>query len=374
MTPQDFRKLMPVTQKYAYLNHAARGPLPTPALKAMGLAIEWQASLGSIWNFYVETIEAVRSKVAKLIGATADEIAFTQNTAQGLSLVASGIRWQRGDNVVTNDQEYPTNIYPWLNLKSRGVTTKLVPIPDKKVTAERLIEAVDDKTRAIAVSFVQFASGYRVDLKTLGKFCREQGIYLIVDGIQGVGVLPLNVTEWNIDFLACGGHKWLLGPFGGTGFLYLRKPIWQELELTNVGYFSVIPHGEHFLNYSLVLRNNARRFEGGPVSLVNLKGFEASLELLLAVGVPEIEAHVIALTDRLSHGLQGKGWRLYSPRNAGECSGIISFSHPTRLVTETAACLEKAKIIASVREGNLVRFSPHYYNTEEEIDLVISLL
>jgi selenocysteine lyase/cysteine desulfurase len=292
---------------------------------------------------------------------------------EGLSVVASGIHWEPGDTVVGDTQEFPGNVYPWLNLEARsGVKVRLVTAQDGRVTAESLIRAADQRTRLITVSFVQFSSGYRIDLAKLGAFCRAQRIFLVVDGIQGVGALPIDVGSSQVDFLACGAQKWLLGPLG-IGFLYIRRPLWEQLALTDLGHGSVLPHPERYLDYRFTLRPNARRFEGGIMSYASLSGFLESLRLLRSAGAARIEARVLALTGRLAERLRERGYRLLSPSGPGEGSGILSVTHPREPSESLRARLRGAGVIASVREGAL-RFSPHYYNTEDEIDAALSCL
>lgn len=374
MDPQAFRALVPITRQCAYLNHAAMGPLPDPAVRAMEAAAREQSELGSeLMPAYDAVKEGVREEIARFIGAAPDEIALTRNTVEGLSVVASGIHWEPGDTVVGDTQEFPGNVYPWLNLEARyGVKVRLVPAQDGRVPAESLIRAADQRTRLITVSFVQFASGYRIDLAKLGAFCHAQGILLVVDGIQGVGALPIDVGSSQVDFLACGAQKWLLGPLG-IGFLYIRRPLWEQLALTDLGHGSVLPHPERYLDYRFTLRPNARRFEGGIMSYASLSGFLEALRLLRSAGAARIEARVLALTGRLAERLRERGYRLLSPLGPGEGSGILSVTHPRESSESLRARLRDAGVIASVREGAL-RFSPHYYNTEDEIDAALSHL
>ena len=374
MDPESFRALAPITRQCAYLNHAAMGPLPEPAVRAMEAAVREQSELGSeVMPFYDAVKESARGEIARLIGATPDEIAFTRNTVEGLSVIASGIDWEPGDTVVSDSQEFPGNVYPWLNLEARyGVKVRLVQAENGLVPAESLIAAADQRTRLITVSFVQFASGYRIDLKKLGAFCRAQGIFLVVDGIQGVGALPIDVGSSQVDFLACGAQKWLLGPLG-IGFLYVRRPLWEQIALTDLGHGSVLPHPERYLDYCFALRPNARRFEGGITSYASLSGFRESLRLLHSAGPARIETRLLALTERLAETLQARGYRLFSPRGPGAGSGIVSFTHPRESSKALLERLRGGGVIASVREGAL-RFSPHYYNTEEEIDAALALL
>lgn len=229
----------PVSQKWAYFDHAAVAPLPRRSANALR---EWaadQESNGVVhWLSWEKKLDALRRNLATLIHAQADEIAFVPSTTHGIGLIAEGFPWKPGDNVVTASEEYPSNIYPWMNLADRGVTLRLVPGRDDRVWTEDLANAIDDRTRVLTISHVEFASGFRNDLDALAEICRNRGVALFVDAIQGLGPLPIDVSKTPIDFLCADGHKWLLGP-EGAGLLYIRREWIDRLRPIGVGWHSV---------------------------------------------------------------------------------------------------------------------------------------
>ena len=373
MNPAEFRSHFPVVGKHVYLNSAAVGPLSDLARDAVINAATDQADAGSgVFMRYEAALERARAKVARLIGAKLGEIAFVRNTVEALSVVASGFAWRDGDNVVASALEFSGNAYPWLNLARYGVSCRFVSSRDGGVHVDALISATDARTRVITVSLVQFSNGFRVDLDALGSFCRSKGIRLMVDGIQGVGVVPLNVADSAIDFLACGTHKWLCSPLG-VGFLYVREDRLPEIALTEIGHGSVIPVGGSFTDYKLSLRPDARRFESGVTSYGNIVGLEAAVDLIDQVGVLRIQRHVCGLTAHLVETLRRRGYVPRSPQPPGEGAGIVSFAVAGRQVDSLVARLAADGIVVSVREG-AIRVSAHGFNTSAEIDALTSAL
>lgn len=368
-TLKDFRHLFPVTQRYVYLNHASTGPLPTPAVEAMTSFIAQregreEAGLES-WD---ERVAEVRGLVARLIHATVEEIAFVGSTSHGLNIVAAGLDWQAGDNVVCAETEFPANVYPWLNLRRKGVEVRFAQERQGRIPLEAIAEQMDDRTRMVALSFVEFFTGYRNDLAAVSELCRQNGALLCVDGIQGLGALPLDVNECGVDFLAAQAPKWLLGPIG-IGFLYCRRQRLPELDLAMGGWRGVVEH-EEFFRYDSGWFPNARRFEVGSLNYLGVTGMGASLQLLLDAGIERIEARILALTDYLLARLKADGYEIITPHACpGERSGIISFV-PKEDPEALAERLKAAGIIVSAR-GPYIRVSPHFYNTEAEIERLI---
>lgn len=367
------RAQFPILDEMTYLDHSAIGPLSLPVRQAATEALAMQAE-GSVGVPRLRAgVDALKDKVARLIGASRDEIALVRNTAEGLSIVAGGLPWREGDCVVSDNIEFPANIYPWLNLEARyGVKTRLVPARDGRVLVEDLMAACDARTRAVAVSFVQFSNGYRLDLDRLGAACRDRRIYLCVDAIQGLGALPLDVSKTPVDFLACGGHKWLLGPLG-AGFLYIRREVQGDLWPIEVDPHAVEQDPEHYMTYNFTFRPNAEKFEATVPGYAGVFGLSASLDLFHATGTAEIASRVLAVTDRLSEGLLARGYRLRSPRGPSEKSGAVAFVSDRHASKDLHARLGEARVIVSLREG-AVRVSPHFYNTEDEIDRLLAAL
>jgi selenocysteine lyase/cysteine desulfurase len=315
--------------------------------------------------------ERLRAMMAEFIGADVDEIALTKNTPEGLSIVASGLGWRPGDSVVTTDLEFPANMYPWLNLQERGVEVRIVPSENGRVPAERLIEAVDATTRVVAVSYVQFSTGFRADLARLAEFCRPRGVYLVTDAMQAVGALPVDVRALGVDFLSCASHKWLLGPFG-MGWFYCRRELLERLRPTEVGQGSMVERAS-YRDYRLEFVPSAARFECGVVNQGGVLGLQAALDLFNAVGRERVRDQILALNERLAEGLAARDYRILSSRIDGERSGILSFDSERHDSAALRERLHQADVIVSLREG-AVRVSPHFYNSADDVDRLLGAL
>lgn len=372
MNVPDWRTLFPISDHYAFFNHAAVAPLSGPAADAMRHYVaQAEASAGLGAGFY-RRAEEVRRLAARLIHAEAREIAFIKNTTEGLGWVAAGLPWEAGDNVVTTGVEFPANVYPWMGLRSRGVELRMVSEDNGRIPAERLLAAVDERTRLVSVSAVQYASGFRMDLPAIGRFCRERGVLFCVDAIQALGVLPIDVREMYIDFLSADGHKWLCGP-EGCGVFFCRHALLGRLEPPYAGWLCM-RDALDFGSYCFEYVDTACKFDTGSYNLAGIHGLGASIEMFLEVGIDQIAARVLMLTDRLAQAVQAKGYQLISSRTPGEASGIVSFASDRHDHEAIRQRLENDhRIIIAVREGRL-RVSPHFYNTVEEIDRLVKLL
>jgi selenocysteine lyase/cysteine desulfurase len=307
-----------------------------------------------------------------LINADETEIAFLKNTSEGLSLVAEGYPWRPGDSVVMFGGEFPANVYPWLHLESRGVTVRTVaPVERGRIRLEDIAAAIDDTTRLLSLSHVQYASGFRSDVAAVGRLCRERGVLFCLDAIQGLGVFPVDVQAMHVDFLAADGHKWLVSPEGAAIF-YCRQEHVETLRPTSIGWKSVVNHGD-FAHIDFRLQRGATRFECGTMNVPGIVGLGASLQLFTEVGVETIRDRVREITDYLVQRLPEVGARVYGLRGADEWSGIVSFELPgqdPKAVKQR--CLER-KVVISYRDGRL-RASPHFYNNREDIDALIDAL
>ena len=373
MNLDRIRADFPLLERTTYLNHSSIGPLSNRVRGAIAAATAVQMAGSDGVTELKSRVATLKGKLARLIGADEAEIALVRNTVEGLATVASGVLWREGDNVVTCDIEFPANVYPWLNLESRyGVTTKLVPARDGRVLADDLIVACDERTRLLTISFVQFSNGYRADLERLGAFCRERDIRFCVDAIQGLGPLQLDVRRCGIDFLAAGGQKWLLAPIG-IGFLYVRREVQHELWPSEIGHNSVMQNTERYTEYNLTFRPTAEKFEGGVPNYLGVYGLDAALDPFFAVGLDQVEARVLALTDHLCDGLRETNCRLLSHREPGEKSGTVAFVSEVESSPDLYARLTDAGIVVSLREG-AIRVAPHFYNTHEEIDRLLAAL
>jgi len=366
----DFRRQMPVAAKWAYFDHAAVAPLTDPARAAVAAwAAEAAAEGDTVWHHWSARITEVRRLAARLIDAAAEEIALVGNTTEGITRVAEGYPWQPSDNVVTLDNEFPSNQYPWLNLASRGVETRRVGTQDGRVDLARIAAACDARTRIITVSWIGYASGWRCDLDALSEIARQRGALLFIDAIQGLGVFPLNVRRTPIDFLAADGHKWLLGP-EGAGLLYIRREHLDRLRPIGVGWHSVV-HEKDYTHIELALKPSSERYEGGSANMPGLMGLGASLELLLELGQEAIAARVLAVTDEACRRLTAIGARIASDRSHQHASGIVSFEMPGQDSHAVRKRCVAAGVALGCRAGRL-RISPHAYNNDDDLDRLIA--
>ncbi|MEK6287142.1 MAG: aminotransferase class V-fold PLP-dependent enzyme [Acidobacteriota bacterium] len=370
---QAIRALFPVTQEYVYLNHAAVAPLSTRVRDAMNALVEDVTRNGSAnYSDWLETYERTRESAARLVNARMHEIAFMRNTSEALCAVANGIDWREGDNVVTCAVEFPANVYPWMRLcEERGIAMKFAEERNGRVDTGELLSKVDDRTRVVAISWVQFASGFRSDLARIGKFCRERGIVFVVDAIQGLGGLRLDVERDFVDAFAADAHKYLLGP-EGIALLYVSDRVIDRIKPTVVGWTSVKNH-EQYLNYELDYRDGAGRFECGTLNTAGVYGLGAALDLFLEVGPEEIETYLVGLSDYLAEQLTTKGYEVVSSRRPGETSAIVTCKHERHAPLDLYRLLRSKNILTAPRVNRL-RISPHFYNTREEVDALADAL
>jgi cysteine desulfurase/selenocysteine lyase len=369
----EARKLFPITENYAYLNHASVSSLSTRVGLAMAqVIVDFREHGGVNEERWTEQVEEARMLAARLINARPGEIALTDNTSRGLIIVANGLDWGAGDNVVTAETEFTANVYPWVYLRRLGVETRFAPARKGRILVEDVAEMMDEHTRLVALSFVEFGTGYRNDLAAIGGLCREREVCFSVDAIQGLGALSLDVRACQIDFLSAGGAKWLLGPVG-TGVFYCRKGLIERLTPALVGWRSVVDRDDYY-RYDSPLLPDARRFEPGTLNIPGLVGLGASLETLLEVGIPRIEERVLALTDHLIEGLEARGYDVVTPHEKREeRSGIVAFKHGEHPADELHQRLREADVVISQR-GGAIRVSPHFYNVEEELDRLLEAL
>ena len=316
--------------------------------------------------------ERIRQRLAELLNANADEVTFIKNTSEGLSFVANGLNWNQGDNIVTTNAEFPANIYPWQGLQARGVALRMVLEEDGRIPLEKLLEAVDSRTRLVTISSVQYASGYRIDLATLGEFCQSKGVFFCVDAIQSLGVFPIDVKAMNIDFLAADAHKWLCGP-EGAGAFFVRKEIQGHLRPTCIGGASM-KNMWQFHPYQFEFHDSARRYDSGSFNLPGIYGLGAAVDWVLEVGVQNISRRILELTDRLVTGLRDKGYRIVSSREPGEASGIVAFISDAHDLPAIQQHLQTEHRIVIAYRRKRLRASPHAYNNEREIDQLIDAL
>ncbi len=362
----SYRALFPIAERYAFLNHASVAPLSSRASEAVRSWLDQLATepVDHLREDMEALTERLKTRLAALIGAARpDEIVPMAGTAAGINTAANSLPLRTGDNVLVLDGDYPANIYPWLNLAPRGILTKWVPQRAGGLDLDLLEARIDSHTRVVALSSAMFATGYRNDLASVGELCRRRGIYFVVDGIQSLGALELDVQACGIDFLACGSHKWLLGS-PGSGFLYCRHELLDELQLgAYVGAFSTVDSWS-FLDYNFTLQPSSERFSLGTPNILGMAALEASVGLLLEVGVDTIQARILTLTDTLVGDLERRGYHVLLNRAPEHRSGIVVVDVP-----DPQASYERllaAGVVTSVRGAGL-RLSPHFYNSEDDV-------
>jgi selenocysteine lyase/cysteine desulfurase len=355
----------PVTRHWAYFDHAAQAPLPRRSADVLHAWVEEQLRDGVIgWPAREQRIEAIRDQVAALVNANRDEIAFISSTTHGIGLVAEGFPWRAGDSVVSACDEYPSNLYPWMNLASRGVTLRLVPSREGRIWVDDLIAAIDGSTRLLTISHVEFATGFRNDLDTLAELCHARGVAIFVDAIQGLGPLTIDVRQTPIDFMAADGHKWLLGP-EGAGLLYVRRDWIDRLRPIGVGWHSVVGSYNSPRN-EFHLKDSAQRWEGGSFNMAGLLAFGASVGLFLELGPGAVSRRILDRAAVVRARAAAAGWTIHGSTRDADCSSIVVLERAGVDLGKAAGELRRQGIVVSCRRGRL-RISPHLYNNDEDL-------
>ena len=367
------RSLFPLTKHFIYMNNAGAAPMSERGRAAIAALLEQLTSRPYPGGLAGEQADRLRGSIARLVGAEPDTIGLVRSTAHGLSLLAQGLDWREGDNVVGARGEYPANVYPWMALRDRGVDFRMAEPVDGRVLSDAVLSLVDDRTRVVALSHVEFWNGYRVDIEAIGCELDRRGVILAVDAIQSAGALHLDLSKLPIDFLAAGAQKWLLGPLG-IGFCYCRPELLHRLRPVLVGTGTVKRHDEYF-EYDFDPCETARRFEESSISVLDMAAFQAAVDLMQEVGPEAIEDRVLSLSGTLAQGLADRGYQLVEPwpRKAKESSGIVSFRRPGSTAGEVLRDLNAARVVGRVH-ADFVRLSPHFYNTPQEVERVLDVL
>jgi selenocysteine lyase/cysteine desulfurase len=355
------------------LNHAAVSAPPLPTIKAIESQLRDVSANGSV-NFrqWLAVRETARRLVAGMLGARPEQVAFVRNTSDGLSTVANGLSWRPGDNLVTFQNEFPSNLYPWLRIRDvLGVEVRLCEERQGRVDVDELIGLIDRHTRLVAISQVQYASGFRADLERIGRAARAHDALLVVDVIQALGVVPIDVESELVDVAAAACHKWLLTP-EGVGLLYLSDRARARIQPTLVGWTSV-PNADDYGNFEQGWNVGTLAWETGTSPMALIHGLEASLNLLNDVGIRPIQTHLELLTDYLCERLKDTEHEIVSSRQPLDKSQIVCIRHPRLTSMDLYSHLKQRNIITAPR-GDRLRISPHFYNTLEEIDEVVRAL
>ncbi len=366
------RENFPITERWAYFDHAAVAPLSKPAADAIRDWMENSSTYGVVrWYHSYEILELARGQVARMVHATPDEITFVQGTTQGIGYVAEGFPWNPGDNVVSVTEEYPSNVYPWMNLDSRGVSLRRVEGREGRIWLEDIDGAIDENTRMVTISHVEFASGFRNDLDALAAICQSRGVALFVDAIQGLGPLTIDLEKTPIDFLSTGGQKWLLG-VEGAGFLFVRKLWIDRLRcVVGLGSHSVVD-STNYTKIDMTLKPNSRRWEGGCYNMAGVHALGASIGMFLEIGLETISCRILNLADQVRQRARDCGWQIFGSDLSEDHSGIVSLTYPGADHESVVKLGKELGVVVSCRAGRL-RVSPHFYNNDSDLDQLTDL-
>ncbi|OGF67362.1 MAG: hypothetical protein A2Y62_06230 [Candidatus Fischerbacteria bacterium RBG_13_37_8] len=372
MNIEKIRELFPVIKEWIYFNHATGSPLTIKTMEAMNEVLE-DMKLHGVMHYtnWVKKVEELRENVAQLINADKERVAIITNYIQGVNIVSNGYDWKEEDTVVLSNAEYESLIYNWLNLASKGVIVKFVSSTDDRVAVEDIMKAVDKYTRMIILSHVQYNNGHRVSFKELSAFCKERDILLVAEGTHSLGAINFNVEQEGVDVLIASGNKWLLGP-EGCGILYLSDKALEKLPATTIGWRNA-DYGEDSSAYPIRFYESARKYEPSGLSMIGVYGLNAAVQLLLETGMLEIEKRVLDLSSHLVAQLQKKNYEIYGSVERDKMSGIVSFYNKLIPAKDIRNTLLKHNI-AVAEKRNYVVAGLHFYNTEEEINKMISLL
>lgn len=360
----------PITKRFTYLDNAGLAALPVPVTQAVYDYLVDHSENGAIGYYeWLEELLRLREPIAKLLNAVPDEIALTENTSEGLNIVANMLDWKPGDNLVLNDLEFVANVYPWLRLKKKGVEARIVNSHQGRLEASDIAKSIDARTRVVTVGHVEWTNGFKHDLEELGSIVNKSGAYLVVDAAQTLGALQIDVKRAHIDFLSACGHKWLLSPLG-TGIFYAKKSLLSKYEPPFLSWMS----DEASTKYEFrdcIPQNTGMRFMHGNINFAGFFGMKAALKLLTEIGFENIEKRLIGLADRLVDSLQDHGFDFLSPLERKHRSHILTVSvkDPDKVVSY----MRERKVIVCKRVGG-IRVSPSFYNTEEELDNFVSLM
>ena len=359
----------PVRRRLIYLNHAAVAPLPARVADAMRAHIADASEFGARhWKKWYREYDDTRERAARFVGGDPARLAFLPSTSHALNMVAQGLDWRPGDNVVGDDLEFPANVYPWMNLARRGVEYRIARSREGVLGADDFAPLVDERTRVVAVSWVTFHSGFVFPLADLGALCRDRNALFVVDGIQGLGTMPIDVQGLSIDVLAADSHKFLYGP-EAMAILAFSEKAKASIAPPWTGWWNV-PWRESQLAYDLTLYENGRRFEAGSLPTDHVFGLAAAIDLLTDVGMENARQRIESLIAPLREGLAALGWTIRTP--PGARSAILSAAPPGGDARAAVATLEAHDIVASPREG-AVRFAPHVGNDAREIARVLEV-
>lgn len=364
----------PLDEDLVYLNHAAVSPWPTRTAEAVQQFAQENMRCGSLYyGRWLEVEQGLRESLRVLLNApSADDIALLKNTSEALSVVAYGLDWRAGDVVITTRQEFPSNRIVWESLRERGVEVRLADLEQAATPEEALMALADKRTRLLSVSSVQYATGLRMDLERLGRFCRDNGILFCVDAIQSIGALRMDVQAIGADFVMADGHKWMLGPEGLAVF-YTTPESRERLRLNQYGWH-MVEHAGDFDRVDWRIAPGARRFECGSSNMLGIHALHASLSLLHETGMAEVEQAVLARAERLFALIRERDeLELVTSAADGRYAGIVTFRHCAADHAELYRYLTGHGVICALRGGG-IRFSPHFYTPLRALSRAMDLV
>lgn len=371
---ENIRKLFPAAEKYTYLNSAAVSPMPTVAVEAVLSQLKDVSENGTLnYADWIATKDRARALVAEMLNVRAEQIAFLRNTSDGFASVANGLAWEKGDNIVSFEREFPANFYAWRMVRDRfGVELRLCPEREGRIDIDEFIALIDENTRLVSISAVQFASGFRAHLERIGEAARKVDALFAVDIIQGFGAMPFDLAAQGVDIAAGASHKWLFSP-EGCGMLYLSDKARERITPTLVGWISVETPW-NFEDREQSFKPTALAWESGTGGISLFYGLEQSLLLLRDTGLEKIEKYLEELSDYLCELVAGKNYEIVSSRAKGEKSQIVCLRHRNGLTSsEIARRLEEEKIIVSPR-GDRLRIAPHFFNNRADVEKLAEIL
>ena len=368
----------PVTRHNIYFNHASIGPLAGPVARSLHEYVDDSRDFGAIHKARWEEYErGAHRRLASLIHARPEQVALTANTGDGLTSIAQGLHWQEGDTIVSVEGEFPTNVYPWLNLQAQGVKLHIVPARNARIVPEDIFAAINETTKLVSLALVEFATGYRNDIATITAYCHERGILCGIDAMQALGALDIDVQALGVDFMVSASHKWLLGS-QLCGILYIADSLLPKLATPRRGWHSVEQPFD-FFNHTQPLKAGASRFEYNTPNGIAIIGLDAALGVFESIdgGMQAVEARILGLAQHAIAGLERLGYPIVSPQGEDERSGLVCFrphsEHAEQTVEQIVDILANRRIYTAAR-GDVVRISPHFYNTIDEIDVLLETL
>ena len=374
LLPGRFRSLFPIAERYVYLNHASVAPLSRPTRDCMARVVDGATFHGPrVADEMDEMLATARCRAARLVNAKPHQIGFLRNTSEALSAIANGINWKQGDNIVTAAVEFPSNVYPWRRVaEGAGVELRAAQNHGSSmVDVEELLALMDERTRVVALSWVQFATGQRLDIRRIGKVCRERDVLFVVDAIQGLGVLHMDVEKDYVDAFAAGAHKFLLGP-KGVSLLYVSDRALRQVRPTVIGWTAVKDYSD-YMAHDFEFREGASRFEGGTANVAGICGLGEAIDLMLQAGPAAIEAHLLSLSTFLVSGLEARGYQVAGSRVPSEMSAIVTCRHERHAAAEVCLHLDSRNIVTSARHEGL-RIAPHFYNSRADLEFLLEEL